>query len=163
MNLKRMETLILRIGHCSQDGSWDNFFEAYSARQKNQKSRDNDRHDSSKSQTEGRSTSVQNKIEKQSNDPSNNIHVLMNAINTGTCIKDEEPRSTYEYQIQSIIHHRGEETTSGHYITNVKTEDGWICCDDSVVSKRSNPISEPRNIDQSTSYIFFYVHNDFSK
>lgn len=44
------------------------------------------------------------------------------------------------YAISSLITHTGREIHSGHYKAYVRHGDGWLCCNDSLVKKITEPI-----------------------
>lgn len=70
------------------------------------------------------------------------------------------PPLAFEYDIHSLIHHMGQEITSGHYITHVRDPSGWVECDDEKI-RAIDPTLMPTFTHSSTAYIFFYVHKKF--
>ncbi|PRP88987.1 ubiquitin specific peptidase 37 [Planoprotostelium fungivorum] len=77
--------------------------------------------------------------------------------------REEERRRAQEipttYHLHSIIRHRGETTSSGHYVTDVyhPVEEKWLQYNDSTVKERPEERVMQEN---ANAYLLVYVHED---
>lgn len=54
------------------------------------------------------------------------------------------------YTLHGIISHFGDRSTSGHYVTSIRSQDKWVCFEKNEMKLNSE-------IDFENSYLLFYV------
>ena len=65
----------------------------------------------------------------------------------------------YEYELRCVIHHKGRNAGSGHYVTDVRNDGVWTRYDDSIVQELEDHVVQGTSWHQ-TAYLLFYTSKE---